>query len=154
MLEEEWKENFRKSGASFFNSASLLRPHVEGQVTVMHEPVSVEAQLAVTWYYLSDEGRLRRVVNAFGLSRSCCSIIVRRVSSAVTTHLGPLYIKLPTIETCVKEKVTKFYQTFSVPQCLGAIDGTHIEIKQQLLNSSDYINRKSRFTFTVAVLWM
>lgn len=152
MLEEEWKENFRMSRVSFFNLASLLRPHVEGQVTVMREPVSVETQLAVTLYYLSDEGRLRKVTNAFGLSRSCCSIIVRRLSSAVTTHLGPLYIKLPTTETGVKEKVTKLYQTFSVPQCLGAIDGTHIEIKQPLLNSSDYINRKSRFTLNIQAL--
>ena len=152
MLEEEWKENFRMSRVSFFNLASLLCPHVEGQVTVMREPVAVETQLAVTLYYLSDEGRLRKVANAFGLSRSCCSIIVRRVSSAVTTHLSPLYIKLPTTETGVKERVTKFYQTFSVPQCLGAIDGTHIEIKQPLLNSSDYINRKSRFTLNVQAL--
>ena len=65
---EEWKENFRMSRANFYNLAGLLRPHLERQVTVMREPVSVETQLAVTLYYLSDEGRLRKVANAFGLS--------------------------------------------------------------------------------------
>ena len=65
---------------------------------------------------------------------------------------GPLYIKLPTRETSVKEKVTKFYQVFLFLQCLGAIDGSHIEIKQLLLNSSDYINRKSCFTLNVQAL--
>ena len=105
--------------------------------------------MAVTLYYLSDEGRLRKVANAFGLSRFCCSIIVRRVSLAITKYLGPLYIKLPLTEESVKEKVSKFFNAFSVPQCLGAIDGTHIEIK---LNSSDCINRKSRFTLNVQAL--
>ena len=104
MVEAEWKENLI-SHEGFFNLPSLLRPHVGSQVTVVREPVSVETQLAITLYYmyLSDEGRRRKVANAFGLSRSCCSVIVRRVSSAVTTHLGPLYIKLPTTETSVKE---------------------------------------------------
>ena len=115
----------------------------------MRKPVTVESQVAVTLYYLSDEGRLRKVANAFGLSRSCCSIIVRRVSFVITKHLGPLYVKLPMTEGSVKEKVSKFFNTFSVPQCLGAIDGTHIEIKQPLLNSSDYINRKSHFTLNL-----
>ena len=74
MLEEEWKENFRMSQVGFFKLCDLLRPYIEHQVTIMRTPVSVETQIAVTLYYLSDEGRLRKVANAFGLSRACCSL--------------------------------------------------------------------------------
>ena len=105
VVEEEWKENFRMSRTNFYNLAGLLRPYLERQVTVMREPVSVETQLAVTLYYLLDEGRLRKVANAFGLSRSCCSIIVSRVSLAITKHMGPCYIKLPITEESVKKKI-------------------------------------------------
>ena len=146
VLEEEWKENFRLSRASFFKLTEMLRPYIEHQVTHMRSPIPVEAQVAITLYYLSDEGRLRKVANAFGISRSSCSIIVRRVSKVITNHLGPLYIKLPMTEEEVKETVSKFYSAFEIPQCLGAIDSTHIEIKQPLLNSTDYINRKSRYS--------
>ena len=94
--------------------ASLLCSHVEGQVMVMHEPVAVDTQLAITLYYLSDEGRLRKVVNAFGLSRSCCSIIVTRASSALQ-HIWVL----PTTETSMKEKV-KFLPSIFNSTMLGS----------------------------------
>ena len=35
----------------------------------MRKPVSVERQLAVTLHYLSDEGRLRKIANTFGIAR-------------------------------------------------------------------------------------
>ena len=39
----------------------------------------------------------------------------------------------------VKEKVLKYYESFfSVPQYVGAIDGTQIEIKQPSVDSLDY----------------
>ena len=45
----------------------------------MRKAVSVEVQFAVTLYYLADEGRLRKVANAFGLARSTVSVLKRRV---------------------------------------------------------------------------
>ena len=149
VIPDEWKENFRMSKQSFDKLCSELHPYIEKRETNMRSPVSVEKQVALTLYYLSDEGRLRKVANAFGLSRACVSIIIRRVTYAITTFLGPNYIKLPLTEDEVKEKVTHFFNNFSVPQCLGAIDGTHIEIKQPSVNSSEYINRKSRFSLNV-----
>ena len=91
-----WKKSENKtSGCPFFDLVSLLRPYTERQVTIMRSPISPETQVALTLYHFSDEGRLQKVANSFGLSRSVCSIIIRRVSSVITTHLGPAYIKLP-----------------------------------------------------------
>ena len=44
------------------------------------------------------------------------------------------------------------FTAFLVSQCLGAIDGTHIEIKQALSSSSDYVNRKSHYSLNVQAL--
>lgn len=126
-----------------------LRPHLRKQRTVMRSPIDVERQVAATLYYLSDEGRLRKTANAFGLSRASTSIIIRRVTRAIAMALGPIYIKLPLTEEEVGEKVSGFNRVFSFPQCLGAIDCTHIDIKAPSLNPTDFINRKSRFSLNI-----
>ena len=126
-----------------------LRPFIEKQATNMRLPVDVERQVASSLYYLSDEGRIRKTTNAFGLSCQVISVIIRRVCIAITVHLGPKYIKLPSTEVEVKEAVAKFFHCHRFPQCLGAIDCTHVDIKQPSANSTDYINRKHRYSLNV-----
>ena len=49
-------------------------------------------------------------------------------------------------EEDVEVKVNGFCRAFNFPQCIGVIDGTHIEIKRPKSNPTNYINRKSRFS--------
>ena len=95
------------------------------------------------------KGRLRKTANAFGLSCASVSIIMRRVTTTISVVMGPNYIKLSFTEEEVMHKVSNFNQIFSFPQCLGAIDCTHIAIKAPSANSTDYINRKSRYSLNV-----
>ena len=104
---EEWRENFRMSKESFNELYSLLWPFIEKKVTKMRVPISVETQVAVTLSYLSDEGRYRKVANAFGISRSAV-LIVRKVCIAISVHLSLIYIKLPTTEEEVRYAANTF----------------------------------------------
>ena len=149
VVPEEWKENFRMSRGSFMKLCDELRPHIQKRTTNMRSPVEVERQVALTLYYLSDEGRLRKTANAFGLSRSIVSVTVRKLARVLCAHLGPKYIQLPLTDEEVIDKVTNFYRAFSVPQCIGAIDCTHIDVKSPTCNPTDYINRKSRYSLNV-----
>lgn len=93
--ENAWRENFRMSKDALAALSEELQPYIEGETTNMRAPVGVLKKVACTLYYLSDEGRLRKTVNAFGLSRSTVSVIIRQTCKAITVYLGPKYIQLP-----------------------------------------------------------
>lgn len=115
----------------------------------MRAPVNAVKRVAVTLYYLSDECRFRKTANAFGPSRQVVSKIIRKECKAITLHQGFRYIQLPFTEEEVKDHATNFNRSHDFPQCFGAIDGTHIEIKEPRLSSTDYLNRKGRNTLNV-----
>ena len=112
------------SRGSFLKLCDELRPYIEKKTTTMRSPIDVEKQVAITLYYLSDDGRLRKA-NAFGVSRSSVSIIVRHESYIISVCLGPKYIKLPIAKEEVEERVKGFFNSFDFSPCIGAIDGTN-----------------------------
>ena len=111
---EEWRDNYRMTRGTFYSLIGKLGSYIEGQPTKMHEPVEVDRQVALTLYYLADESCMRKTANAFGLSRSSVSIIVRKVCRAPSEHLGPQLTRLPTIGAGIKEKVALFSYQYSL----------------------------------------
>ena len=134
------------SEASFYMICEELRPYLTKQTTKLRKPVSVETQVAATLYYLADEGRMRKVTSSFGLGRTTVSKVIRRVTSVISEKLGAKYIVLPKTKQEVEEHARNFYNRYGFPQCIGAIDGTHIKIKRPVDNPTDYVNRKGNFT--------
>ena len=87
--------------------------------------VPVNKRVAASLYYMSDEGAIRKVVNAFGIVKSTVSIIIRWATKAISIQLAPKYIQIPRTEEAVQEIVINFFERYSFP-CLGAVDGTQL----------------------------
>ena len=75
----EWKENFRMSRESFLVLRTELNDHIVKSCTRFRKAASVEEEVPLTLYCLSDGGRLRKTVTAFGLGKSTVSHIIRLV---------------------------------------------------------------------------
>ena len=127
VADTEWVENFRMLRTSFFDLATILAHYLQ---TKIRNPIAVECQVVIFLYYISEEGRYQKTANAFGISRSSVSILIQKVAKILAEHLGPELIKLPKPVTEVEALNENFLNARGFPQCLAAIDGTHMHIKQ------------------------
>lgn len=82
------------------------------------------------------------------MSPAFVSITIRKVCAAIA-NLSSQLIKFPTTEEDVREAVTHFAAKYHIPQCLGAIDGTHIPIQTPSSDSQAYVNRKGWHSYNV-----
>ena len=147
MASEEWKNNLRMSKEDFENLVELIRPHVkERSSQVRQDVINVEKRVAVTLYYLKDQGSMKMTASTFGIARCTVGQIVHEICGILTNNLGPDLIKFPTEKNKVLEASSQFLEKFGFPQVIGCIDGTHIPIKQPTENSRDYFSYKMTYS--------
>ena len=126
--ESDWKENFCLLSSSFKELCNKLKLYLQKKSTRMRAPISVETQVASFLYYISDEGRYRRTANLFGVSRTSVSLLFQRVFYLIAKYPSSDYIKVPKSPGEFQHSTSPFLETHGFPQCLGTIDGTHIEV--------------------------
>lgn len=148
--ELEWKKNFRMNREVFMILANEFRPHIEPRRSPRgHDVLTVEKQLALTLYFLKDQGSLSMMANTFGVAVNTFSAVVRKVCATITRVMGQHYIKLPQNDREMAELITGMENKYGFPQGFGCIDGTHVAIKQPTENPHDYFSNKQKYTVNI-----
>ena len=114
-----------------------LKPIIERKTTKLRESISVEKRLAITLWFLATTAEYRTIAHLFGVARSSVCEIVWETTAAIVHCLLSTYINFP-VGKSLKSVVDGFFTKWSVPQCAGAIDGSHIAIKPPLNGSFLY----------------
>jgi nuclease HARBI1 len=83
------------------------------------------------------------------ISKATTQRIIRAVTDRLC-ELAPLFIKFPrTAEELARTK-QGFYRIGSFPQVLGAVDGTHINLRRPAgQHPAQYLNRHHRFSMNI-----
>nr|XP_058950869.1 putative nuclease HARBI1 [Pocillopora verrucosa] len=110
---------------------------------------SVEKQLAMTLYYLRDQGSILMTANAFGVALCTVSVVVRIVCYVSTNKCELNVIKLPTTEQEMMELVSKMENKFGFLLAFGCVDGTQIPILSPRENPHDYLSYKMEHTLNI-----
>ena len=150
ILDEEWLANFRMSREDFGILEQTLRPYICPNTNSFRgDTISSNKKLAMTLYFLKDQGSLRLTANSFGIAPCTLSIAIRKVCHAVVKVLGPQLILYPRTKAGLESLSAKFEEKFNFPMVIGCVDGTHIPIRQPLENAHDYFCFKMKYSINV-----
>ena len=130
LAEDEWKKNLRMTCDDFLELLSQEPFFRERLDTVRKDTLSLGKRVALTLYYLKDQGLYSMTCNALGCSKATISSCVNKVCNITTNYLGPMFIKYPVTQGEVQSAIDGFLQKFGFPQVIGCIDGTHIPIQK------------------------
>ena len=141
----DWLDNFRMSKDTFFYLCAQLSSTLRRGNTVMRKAISVEQRVAITLWCLATPAEYRTIAHLFGVARSTVCETVHETSQAIVSALREKYIRFPSNEN-VDAIVDGFQTRWGVPQCVGAVDGSHIPICGPKDNHTDYYNRKGYYS--------
>ena len=71
--------------------------------------------------------------------------MVHETCQAIVDYLLPKYIRFPCSDQ-QQQYIDNFENKWGVPQCIGAIDGSHIPVSPPSLCHTDYYNRKGWYS--------
>ena len=118
-----------------------LRPFIQGQPTHWRQPIAVKKKVVVTLFKLMHGVCIPLVADKAALGKSTVGDILRQVCGAISRNFGHL-IAWPTGRRLTRI-ATGFQSKQWLPNCIGAIDGSHIYIASpsNTIVAADHQNR-------------
>ncbi|XP_071345501.1 uncharacterized protein [Trachinotus anak] len=103
--------------------------------------IPIEKRVAIAIWKLATGSEYRTISHLFGVGLSTVFNCLQDFCNAVIKVLLPAHITCPDADKLV-ELATFFNNRWRVPQCVGAIDGSHLPIIAPEEHPRDYYNRK------------
>lgn len=135
--DRQWLENFRMSEDTFIFLCNKLRPALARQDTRFRHCVPLTKQVAIALWKFATGSEYQTIAHLFGVGRTTVWKCVQDFCAATETLLVPEQIRIPD-ESTFSEMAASNECRWGLPQCVGAIDGSHIPI----IAPTDYFNRK------------
>ncbi|XP_067633791.1 uncharacterized protein [Eurosta solidaginis] len=149
--DHHFKAHFRMTHSSFEKLCGFLGILRKAD-TNWRTAISLQKRVAIALFTLGSAAEYRVVSELFGVGKSTVCAIFLEFCEEVWQALSTRYIKkLPPTQETVDEYVDGFH-SLGFPQCLGAIDGCHIEVRPNASDTTDYFNYKGWYSIVLLAL--
>ena len=110
-------------------------------------PIPSMTKLHIALWFFGNKSSYREIAEQFGVSESCVFFCVKFVITFLN-RVSSTYIRWPTHEEAWQVE-QEFKSVAGFPGVIGAIDGSHIEIKAPNDTQADYQDRRQRHSVNV-----
>ncbi|XP_044760175.1 protein ALP1-like [Coccinella septempunctata] len=142
---------FRMNRSQFEYILNKISTLIRKKNTTFKEAVSPKEKLAVCLRFLATGDSFKTISYSYRLGHSTVQSIVKDVSNAIITTMKSEHLPLPTVERW-NEIAQDFWEIWNFPNCIGAIDGKHVQIIAPANSGSLYFNYKKTFSVNLMAL--
>ncbi|XP_037810112.1 putative nuclease HARBI1 isoform X2 [Lucilia sericata] len=133
------------SKSTFDNLLEKIIHRITKKDTLMRDAIPPHHRLALTLRFLASGNNFQDLKFLTAIAPQTISEIVIETCEAIISELKD-YIKLPQTPNEWKKEASDFYHLWNFPNCIGAIDGKHVNIRQPPGSGSFYFNYKKSFS--------
>ncbi|XP_067648088.1 uncharacterized protein [Eurosta solidaginis] len=133
------------SKATFDQLLQKMLPLITKRDTMMREAIPPQHRLALTLRFLASGNNFEDLKFLTAISPQTIGKIVTETFDAIICQLKD-FIKLPQTEKDWKVEAKNFDARWNFPNCIGAIDGKHVNITKPPGSGSFYYNYKKNFS--------
>lgn len=101
--------------------------------------------------FLATGDTFKTIGNSYHIGYSTVSRIVTDVCEAIWKRLQPVYLPEPT-QDIWEENIKGFYEKWQFPNCIGSIDGKHVQIKRPNKSGSMYFNYLNTYSIVLLAI--
>ncbi|CAH2088918.1 unnamed protein product [Euphydryas editha] len=142
---------FRMSLHKFNELVQIMQPYIKREDTLFRKAIGVEEKLMVTMRYLATGDSFKTIAESFRLGYTTVQEIIHTTCPALWEVLSKMVMPIPDEEKWKKiEK--EFNEKWNYPNCIGALDGKHVEILSPPKSGSLYFNYKKFFSIVLLAL--
>ncbi|XP_009303385.1 uncharacterized protein [Danio rerio] len=149
LYHDRFHRYFRVSVSQFESLLKLVAPSLCKSRTNFRKPINPEQRLAVCLRFLGTGDSYRTIASSLSLGISTVARVVAETCDAIWSCLKDEYMPVPT-EDVWRSIAKRFQERWSLPNCLGVIDGKRIAV-QSPGNSATFLY-DYKGTFSVVLL--
>ncbi|KAJ8669390.1 hypothetical protein QAD02_000649 [Eretmocerus hayati] len=142
---------FHMGPQNFDHIHSLVQPMIQKQV-IRRQPICTEIRLAATLLYQAKGGNITLAATFFSIGVSTLYGILAETCHALRIVLSPLYLKFPSEPAHWLSIAYRFWTKWQNPNCLGALDGTHVWILRPPHGGTLFFNYKNFHSIILLII--